>query len=277
MATFEQRLKTFTNWPHGKNHAPEYMAAAGFLQNHRVQGHNDAAMCFNCEMTLASWETAMDPVKEHLLRSPRCTWITSKMMNTQEKREETFDDWPFNEQLSYMMVAAAGFFQSDIPTHTVTCYSCQLTLGPQQLGTDPLRAHIRLDKPTSPCTYLSKATSPAERAMPPTPPPTPPLLRHRCPECRNLFSTEAGLRRHLANPKRAHLPKPRKIIGSRTAPIRMGRNVTKPRAPGLAGRITAPIGMRRRAARRRVPDLARRITRPPPKPEPEYIKIEDDD
>ena len=272
MATFEQRLRSFTSWPHARNHAPEYMAAAGFLQNHRVQGHSDAAICFNCDMTLASWETAMDPVKEHLERSPRCTWITGKMMNTQEKREDTCGDWPFDQQLSYMMVAAARFFQSDVQTHTVTCYSCQLTLGPQQLGNDPLRAHIGLDNPRSPCAYLSRATSSTERALPPTPPPTPPRLRHRCPVCHNLFPTQDGLRRHLADPKKAHLL-PTSLGGSR----RQRANPKKahlPRPRKVTGPRTAPIGMRRGVTRRAVPDLASRITRPPLKPE--YIKIEDD-
>lgn len=276
MATFEQRLKSFTNWPHGRNHAPEYMAAAGFLQNHRVQGHIDAAICFNCEMTLASWETAMDPVKEHLERSPRCTWITSKMMNTQEKREDTFADWPFNQQLSYMMVAAAGFFQSDVQTHTVTCYSCQLTLGPPQLGNDPLRAHVELDNPRSPCAYLSKATSSTERALPPTPPPTPPLLRHQCPVCHNLFLTQDSLRRHLADPKKAHSPYniflTHSGLGRHLANTK-NAHLSRPRK--VVGQRTAPIGMRRRMTRRTVPDLASRITRPPSKPE--YIKIEDDE
>ncbi|KAL8787649.1 MAG: hypothetical protein Q9213_002080 [Squamulea squamosa] len=220
-------------------------------------GYNDAAMCLSCDMTLTHWDTAMDPVKEHLDRSLRCSWITSKMMNTQEKREETFAHWPFDDQLSYMMVAAAGFFQSDVETHTVTCHACQLTLGPQQLGNDPLRAHARLDNPTSPCSYLTKAASPFERGLPPTPPPTPPLLRHQCAVCHNRFLTKAGLRQHLADPKKAHLPKARKIIGRRTA----------------------PIAKRKITIRRRAPDLARRIRRPPRNPFdqiPPFIKIEDD-
>ena len=256
MSTFEQRLKTFTKWPHGNRHAPEYMAAAGFFQNHRVHDHNDAATCFNCEMTLASWATAMDPVKEHLDRSPRCTWITGKMMNTQEKREDTFGDWPFDERLSYILVAAAGFFQSDVQTHTVTCYACQLTLGPEQLGTDPLGAHMRLDNHISPCVYLSKATHPAERALPLTPPLTPPLRKYRCAVCRNPFPTLKALRQHLADPKKAH---------SQLSLMNTGR-VAKPR----------PVfrGYKRGVQKRKVPSLASRITRP--KPKPEYIKVEDD-
>ncbi|KAL9596006.1 MAG: hypothetical protein Q9219_006090 [cf. Caloplaca sp. 3 TL-2023] len=241
MATFEQRLKTFTNWPHDGSHAPKYMAAAGFVKDHNFPGLVDAATCLSCEMTMTHWDKGMDPITEHLDHSPRCAWITGKMMNTQEKREETFGNWPFEDQLSYMLVAAAGFFQSDIQTHTVTCYACQLTLGPQQLGNDPLRAHARLDNQASPCPYLTKTVSSEERALPPTPPPTPPLLRHQCAVCHNRFLTKDALRRHLVDPKKAHLPKARKIIGRRTAPIGKRRITMIRRAPDLASRITRPL------------------------------------
>lgn len=273
MTTFEQRLHTFVNWPHGGTHAPEYMAAAGWLHDHQATtDHPDAAKCFSCDLTLVDWGTSQPPIREHLARNPHCTWLTSKTMNTQEKREDTFADWPFDEHyhLSYMLVAAAGFFQSDTRTHTVTCFACHLTLGPQQLGTDPLAAHLRLDNPISPCVYLTKATTlAAERRAPPplSPPPTPPGLRYQCRVCRNLFPTEDGLRQHLANPKKAHLPKPRKVIG---------RRVVLPRRAAMSGRRNAVRNVRRvpdLASRiSRVPDLASRITRAP-----EYIKIEDDE
>jgi len=63
-------------------------------------------------------------------------------MNTQEKREDTFHNWPWDGALSYMMVAAAGFYQSDRTNHAVTCHSCQLTLQPRELLSDPLEAHV---------------------------------------------------------------------------------------------------------------------------------------
>ena len=275
MATFEQRLSTFVNWPHRGQHAPEYMAAAGWLHDRQIYGHTDAARCFNCDLTLVGWETA-DPVREHLKRNSHCSWITGKMMNTQEKREETFDNWPFEDQASYMMVAAAGFFQSDTDTHTVTCYACQLTLGPQQLGTDPLRAHIRFSNSISPCAYLTRTTTPAERALPLSPRPAPSLLKHQCAVCHNRFQSKGGLRLHLAHPGQAHdrrrLPgarkvkaRSRKVIGSRAAVPRRAalpgkrKVINRRRVPDLASRIT------------RAPDLASRITRAP-----EYIKIEDD-
>ena len=271
MTTFEQRLRTYVNWPHGGTHAPIYMAAAGWLHDHEAHDHNDTAKCFNCDLTLVHWGTAQPPIREHWERNPHCSWITSKMMNTQKKREDTFANWPFDEHddLSYMLVAAAGFFQSDTRTHTVTCYACQLTLGPRQLGTDPLRVHFQLDSRISPCAHLTKATRLAEErgVLPPSPPPTPPRLRHRCRVCHNLFTTLDGLRRHLVDPKKAHLPKARKVIGRRTVlPRRAGLPVErkaggKRRVPDLASRIT------------RAPDLATRITRPL---QPEYIKIEDD-
>ena len=293
MTTSEQRLKTFVNWPHSGTHAPVNMAAAGWLHdNNQAHGHKDAAQCFNCDLALVGWKTAQNPFREHLERSPHCTWILSKTMNTQEKREDTFANWPFDEHhdLSYMRVAAAGFFQSDPTTHTVTCHACQLTLGPQQLGTDPLAVHMRLDNPNSPCAYLIKVTENglrrhlanpkkahmprARRSLPTVQGPQQP--KHRCGICRNVFSTQDGLARHMANPKHAHGPRLRKVPSRRAVlPRRAVTSSVMPRrVVASASAVSWTAGRKRVPASRvrRVNDLASRITRP----QPEYIKIEDE-
>ena len=140
MDSITKRLATFTSWPHHGQHNARKMAAAGFYQDHDSP-HMDAASCFDCEFTLTSWATAEDPAIEHIIRQPLCAWTVRKTMNTQEKREDTFHDWPFGGPLSSMVVAAAGFYQSNRVNHMVSCYSCQLTLHPEELMPDPLQAH----------------------------------------------------------------------------------------------------------------------------------------
>ena len=141
MDSFAKRLSTFTSWPHAGQHDPRYMAAAGFYQDFKWPAHTDAATCFHCDCTFTGWVAGEDPATEHVRRNPQCTWIVGKTMNTQEKREATFDNWPYDGPLSHMMVAAAGFYQSDRKSHIVTCHSCQLTLSSGELLPDPLRAH----------------------------------------------------------------------------------------------------------------------------------------
>ena len=118
------------------------MAAAGFYQDHTFTRYTDAATCFPCDFTFTGWAAGEDPATEHIKRQPTCTWIVSKSMNTQEKREATYDSWPYDGALSPVMVAAAAFYQSDPTNHVVTCYSCQMTLLPSGLLPDPLQARV---------------------------------------------------------------------------------------------------------------------------------------
>ncbi|XP_052531764.1 baculoviral IAP repeat-containing protein 5.1-like [Tympanuchus pallidicinctus] len=69
MYDYENRLKTFANWPFVKNCkcSPENMAKAGFI--HCPSGNEpDVAKCFFCLIELEGWEPNDDPWEEHAKR-----------------------------------------------------------------------------------------------------------------------------------------------------------------------------------------------------------------
>ena len=58
---YEQRLKTFYNWP--KQMIPDKytLAKAGYLYT----GQGDKVMCFQCGVCVYDWERTDDPWAEH--------------------------------------------------------------------------------------------------------------------------------------------------------------------------------------------------------------------
>lgn len=144
-------------------------------------------------------------------------------MNTPEKREGTFNNWPFDGVLSHIMVAAAGFYQSDWTNHGVTCYSCQLTLQPVELLPDPLEAHGRFlligscavatrksaqiqrkaafQAPTREIASLNPqlilGPGPRGPCLPLSPPASPASSATKCEWCGKQFETRAEVFRHL--------------------------------------------------------------------------------
>nr|XP_020664575.1 baculoviral IAP repeat-containing protein 5.1-like [Pogona vitticeps] len=70
MYEYENRLKTFTQWPF-REHCkctPENMANAGFIHCPNVN-EPDVAKCFFCLIELEGWESEHDPWLEHSKRS----------------------------------------------------------------------------------------------------------------------------------------------------------------------------------------------------------------
>ncbi|XP_010005702.1 PREDICTED: baculoviral IAP repeat-containing protein 5 [Chaetura pelagica] len=69
MYEYENRLKTFTNWPFTENCkcTPENMAKAGFVHCPNTN-EPDVAKCFFCLIELESWEPNDDPWEEHTKR-----------------------------------------------------------------------------------------------------------------------------------------------------------------------------------------------------------------
>ncbi|NXU47305.1 BIR51 protein, partial [Turnix velox] len=76
MYEYENRLKTFTEWPFGENSkcTSENMAKAGFVHCPRVN-EPDVAKCFFCLIELEGWEPSDDPWEEHNKRN-RCGFLS---------------------------------------------------------------------------------------------------------------------------------------------------------------------------------------------------------
>ncbi len=71
---FEDRLKTFRQWPVGLPIKPDKLAEAGLVYT----GHNDAVICYSCKGGLHSWDSNDDPWKEHALWYPDCPFLLKK-------------------------------------------------------------------------------------------------------------------------------------------------------------------------------------------------------
>ena len=65
---YEERLATFTKWPH-TSPTPESLAAAGFCFE---PGTKDLTTCSECGLGLSNWRPKRDPMKAHMRQSPNC-------------------------------------------------------------------------------------------------------------------------------------------------------------------------------------------------------------
>lgn len=87
-----ERLKTFKNWPFGKNHtcSPEAMARAGFYACGNKE-EKDLAKCFVCLKELNGWEANDDPMKEHISHCQNCPFVKLKKVENQITVYEMID------------------------------------------------------------------------------------------------------------------------------------------------------------------------------------------
>ena len=74
--TFEERLASFTKWPHSGSLHPLYMAAAGFtFDSDNDDEHPDRVTCNSCNWSTHTWEKGEDPRTGHLLTQPDCPFV----------------------------------------------------------------------------------------------------------------------------------------------------------------------------------------------------------
>lgn len=106
MSTFEERLATFTLWPH-KLPIPADLAAAGWIHTPTTY-HLDLTKCLVCEKTLDSWEPIDDAFVEHVKISPQCSTVISpqKQEEIEARAKEASKPTPVPQDL--------GFFDSSL-------------------------------------------------------------------------------------------------------------------------------------------------------------------
>lgn len=68
---YEDRLRSFADWPKFLNPRPEALARAGFY----YIGRGDKVKCFKCGVMLHNWEPNDDPVEEHRRWSHMCQYL----------------------------------------------------------------------------------------------------------------------------------------------------------------------------------------------------------
>lgn len=224
MDTLEDRLASFTNWPHGGRLRPGFMAAAGFYQ-HRTD--TDAVSCFNCAVTMEGWNEYSDPITEHRRASPNCTWNNDTFMTTWEERFHSFHTWPLDIKPLPADMAAAGFYHSNKRTDAVTCFSCKLILKDWKKEDNPIKHHLEQSTIFRPCAWISKVTNQPAQYVPPTPPATPPVpastgIPHKCEICQKSFPSGNSFHRHR---RQAHknIHRPVRVPVKRPAVVFLGK------------------------------------------------------
>ena len=82
-SNFEERLKSYKNWPIQMNQTDRDMAHAGFFYLNR----GDSVQCFKCDIRLKGWEGMDTPWAEHAKWSPDCHYIQMVGVQVEEKGE----------------------------------------------------------------------------------------------------------------------------------------------------------------------------------------------
>lgn len=86
-ASYDTRLKSFKRWPKCYNkYQTEYLSEAGFFYT----GLSDKIECFFCGVRLSNWNDSENPLEQHILWSPNCSFLkmtkgTSYIQQIREK------------------------------------------------------------------------------------------------------------------------------------------------------------------------------------------------
>ena len=68
---YEDRLKSFENWPIQMKQTAEMLAHAGLY----YKKTGDLCACFKCDIRLKDWTSYDDPWTEHQKYSPKCEYL----------------------------------------------------------------------------------------------------------------------------------------------------------------------------------------------------------
>lgn len=117
----EARLNTFSEWPSSSPVTPESLAKDGFYALHSC----DRVKCAFCGLVLKSWERGDSVRVEHTKFSADCPLIKDQhtgniplvkeppyypLYSKEQKRRDSFKNWPTNVKQTPQSLANAGFF-----------------------------------------------------------------------------------------------------------------------------------------------------------------------
>lgn len=119
---FEDRLKTFTNWPN-PHLSPTILAKAGF-QYTRVA---DIVRCVFCGVEGYQWCQGDDPLADHIKWKPDCPFVTKRIP---VKRCKTPEDEPPSTVGRLCKICFANEMTVVVNPchHLFACVKCTLTL-----------------------------------------------------------------------------------------------------------------------------------------------------
>ncbi|XP_053331410.1 baculoviral IAP repeat-containing protein 1-like [Spea bombifrons] len=157
-----KRLKTHLDLEPMSTWSPTELAAAGFY----CTGLSNSSQCFSCGLVLCKHSTSFSPMENHHKFSPNCAFIQGKdagniskydlrlqpsnvistnehvTMESEEKRLETYTNWPAYSLIAPAVLAQAGFFFTGTRDN-VQCFSCAGCLGNWLENDDPWKEHAK--------------------------------------------------------------------------------------------------------------------------------------
>ncbi|KAK0168560.1 hypothetical protein PV327_002346 [Microctonus hyperodae] len=177
--SYQQRLRSFVNWPTTAAVTPESLARAGFYYLQK----EDMVECAFCRGILRAWMPNDDPNSEHMIIFPHCDFYAHQDTNnsaltvekedlanvkllsgstsdlhklgiqkhtpprqskhaTFEGRLRTFQAWPENIRQTPDMLAIAGFYYGGSGDQ-VRCFHCDGGLHNWEADDDPWTEHAR--------------------------------------------------------------------------------------------------------------------------------------
>eukprot|EP00794_Sanderia_malayensis_P000392 gene392-1026_t len=78
---YENRLKTFNNWPRESPIFIKDLVEAGYCYT----GNRDLVYCFECNVTSGDWSENESPLDRHKTQSPSCLYLANREMERQSK------------------------------------------------------------------------------------------------------------------------------------------------------------------------------------------------
>ncbi|XP_063309844.1 baculoviral IAP repeat-containing protein 1-like [Pelobates fuscus] len=141
--------------------SPAELSAAGFY----ATGLEDSSQCFCCGLVLCKQSLSKTPMENHRKFSPNCGFIqrvdsgnisrydirlqpsddgllNKDLMESEEKRLQSFTHWPVYSLIEPALLAQAGFFFIGRRDH-VQCFSCSGCLGNWSENDDPWKEHAK--------------------------------------------------------------------------------------------------------------------------------------
>eukprot|EP00118_Oscarella_pearsei_P024945 m.307174 g.307174 ORF g.307174 m.307174 type:complete len:675 (+) comp41984_c0_seq1:894-2918(+) len=163
------RFDTFKGWPTSCPVSPEELAQAGFYYH---KGKEDTVECYVCHVVLKHWKVGDTACGEHRRYSPYCPLITGSLptassksppsahassppskpshyFTDEQKRRETFANWPRTVPVGIGDLAEAGFLYTGRGDE-VRCFECGVSVQRWVPGDVPIHEHI---KASPDCTF----------------------------------------------------------------------------------------------------------------------------
>ncbi|KAK6174437.1 hypothetical protein SNE40_017714 [Patella caerulea] len=166
MASYQNRLDTFKQWPH-HSISPRDVSRAGLY----MTGRGDSVKCFTCNVILKNWKPTDDPFIEHRKWSQSCSYIAEKSSKNQRENIS-------KEKHSLETFSTPDKSTNPMPSSALTSAEAESLREENEKLKNETTCRICLDNPaeilTLPCAHISSCASCAAALK-------------KCPICRHVI------------------------------------------------------------------------------------------